>query len=132
YTRQMPQNGWLGKIRTKYPNGSSRVDDAQFYDAKVRPKLGHEWGFQTTDGKTICKMNVGSGGAEVRFGDCNTQVEQYCVDERILDVVDALPLPECFACRSKGSFDKVNCINKCFKESAKQPDLTSCFGPPVR
>src|SRR5436190_13871808 len=58
YTRQMPQNGWLGKISTKYPNGSSRVDDAQFYDAKAKPKLGHEWGFQTTDGKTICKMNV--------------------------------------------------------------------------
>ena len=130
YTRQLPQNGWVGKLYTKYKSGATLTSDIQFYGAQPAPRLGTEWGFQTTDGKAVCKVTVSRLGSEVRFGKCSTGVEQYCVNERLLEVYDARPDPGCDACKGQNVFDKVSCLARCLNGGDASAGL-ACDSSPV-
>jgi hypothetical protein len=126
YTRQMPQNGWLGKLHTKYPNGTTRVDLIQLFAPRPVARLGTEWSFQTTDGKIRCKLTIMRGSGEVRFGNCSNGVEQYCADQRLLDAADQLPGQDCAACRTQGVFGRVACVTRCLGRLAGIPADRGC------
>lgn len=129
YTRETPNGGWLGKLNTKYPDGKTRVDNMQLFAAKPFRRLGKEWSFQTTDGKITCKISINRESSEVRFGGCNNGVEQYCVDQRLMDSVHAFPDQPCGECRGRGVFDRVRCLTRCFNVLADRPVTFDCPVP---
>lgn len=126
YTRETPNGGWLGKLNTKYADGKTRVDNMQLFAAQPFRRLGKEWSFQTTDGKITCKISVTRDGTEVRFGGCNNGVEQYCVDQRLMDVVNTFPDQPCGECRGRGVFDRVGCLTRCFNLLDGRPVNFDC------
>jgi hypothetical protein len=128
YTRQTPQNGWLGKLHTRYPDGKTRVDLIQLFAPRAVPRLGTEWSFQTTDGKIRCKLTVMRGSGEVRFGNCSNGVEQYCVDQRVLDILNQLPDRPCAECAPQGIFNRVACVTRCLNSMAgRPPEASACL-----
>lgn len=126
YTRETPNGGWIGKLNTRYPDGKTRVDNMQLFAAKPFRRLGKEWSFQTTDGKITCKISINRESSEVRFGGCNNGVEQYCVDQRLMDSVHAYPDQPCGECRGRGVFDRVGCLTRCFNLLAGRPVNFDC------
>ena len=126
YTRQLPQNGWLGKMHTRYADGTTRTQLIQLFAPRLIPRVGTEWSFQTTDGKIRCKMTVMRGSGEVRLGSCSNKLEQYCVDQRLLDTVNNLPGGECNECRTQGLFNRVPCVTRCLGRAANIPLDNGC------
>lgn len=126
YTRQLPQNGWLGKMHTRYADGTTRTQLIQLFAPRLIPRVGTEWSFQTTDGKVRCKMTVMRGSGEVRLGSCSNKLEQYCVDQRLLDTVNGLPGPDCAQCRTQGVFNRVACVTRCLARATGRPTDRGC------
>lgn len=77
WTRQMPQNGWLGEITTYAGNvvkkGMQAYNPINGTSGQVR------WGYQTQDGNVLCRsMLVLPGGREIAFSQCRNWREQSC------------------------------------------------------
>jgi hypothetical protein len=81
YSRNMPQNGFLGHIHTVlFPNGQVLDKDMQVYNA--RPAQGDgsiPWSFQNQDGSVVCKeMLVSADKRKVTFSQCSNTAVQTC------------------------------------------------------
>jgi hypothetical protein len=140
YTQQLPQSRWLGKLHTKYQDGTTRVQLIHLFDPRPIRRIGTEWSFETTDSRIRCKMMVTKGSAEVRLGNCSNKLEQTCVDQRLLDIFTRVPDSPCQECSSQGLFDRVPCVTRCLSRLAGQPaSFSACvteadprFGHPQR
>lgn len=126
YTRQTGPTGWVGKLLTTYPDGNRREEKIQLFNPRFVRRIGTEWDFQTTDGKIKCKMTVSRGSGEVRFGKCSNEVEQYCVDQRLLDIANEMPNQPCAECASQGVFNRVQCVARCMGRLSGDATVPGC------
>jgi hypothetical protein len=82
YTRNMPQNGFLGHIHTiLFPSGSILDKDMQIYNPRARTDGidGKLWSFQNQDGSIVCKeMSVTADKRTVKFSQCSNTAIQTC------------------------------------------------------
>jgi hypothetical protein len=82
YSRNMPQNGFLGHIHTVlFPQGAILDKDMQVYNPRARNDGidGKLWSFQNQDGSVVCKeMSVTTDKRTVKFSQCSNTAIQTC------------------------------------------------------
>jgi len=80
YSRNMPDNGFLGHIHTVLIPGGQVLDkDMQVYNARPQTDGGIPWSFQHQDGSVVCKeMLVSSDKRKVTFSQCSNTAVQTC------------------------------------------------------
>jgi hypothetical protein len=82
YTRNMPQNGFLGHTHTVlFPSASILDKDMQVYNPRPRTdgEAGILWSYQTQDGSVVCKdMAVSTDLRVVKFSQCSNTAIQTC------------------------------------------------------